>query len=312
MSIMEGDGVMAHPIEALPIGDSSAESVADTATAHDGGNRTFIARLRRNKIACGLLCALVLLHLVVFVGPLFWRIPPDSADPLSTLSNFTASHPLGTDDLGRDELSRLLAGGQVTLTVGIVSMVFLIVIGVAVGAVAAFCGGWIDAVLMRLNDAMMAIPSFFFVLVALTVLPKNALTVALVIGGSSWMEVARVLYGETLRWKTREFVEAATAMGVPRWQILLRHVLPHTYPSIVVSATLGIAYAILTESAISYLGLGIQPPTPSWGYMLKDAQSYIWTNPILAILPGAGICLVVLIYNLLGDGLRDVLDPRVR
>jgi len=126
------------------------------------------------------------------------------------------------------------------------------------------------------------------------------------------MEVARVLYGETLRWKTREFVEAATAMGVLRWQILLRHVLPHTYSSIVVSATLGIAYAILTESAISYLSLGIQPPTPLRGYMPKDAQEYIWTNPILAILPEVSICLVVLIYNLLGDGLRDVLDPRVR
>lgn len=291
---------------------AGAAASADEAVMPTAGPPGIGARLLQNKIAFGLLCLLALLHIVVFVGPLLWRIPPDNADPLSTLSSFTASHPLGTDDLGRDELSRLLAGGQVTLVVGIVSMLFLVVIGVAVGALAAFFGGWVDAVLMRLNDAMMAIPGFFFVLVALTVLPRTALTVALVIGGSSWMEVARVLYGETLRWKTREFVEAAAAVGVSRWRILLRHILPHTYPSIVVSATLGVAYAILTESAISYLGLGIQPPTPSWGYMLKDAQSYIWSDPVLALLPGAAICVVVLIYNLLGDSLRDVLDPRIR
>jgi peptide/nickel transport system permease protein len=126
------------------------------------------------------------------------------------------------------------------------------------------------------------------------------------------MEVTRVIYGETLRWKAREFVDAAYALGVPRWRILLRHVLPHTAPAIIVSATLGVAYAILTESAISYLGLGIQPPTPSWGYMLKDAQGYIWTDPLLALLPGAAISLVVLAYNLVGDGLRDLLDPRRR
>ena len=304
---------MVQHVEVSSVADPRAESVEDdVAGAHGGAPRTFVARLLRHKVTCVLLCALALLHIVVFVGPLFWRVPPESADPLSTLAPLSANHPLGTDDLGRDELSRLLAGGQITLIVGIVSMLFLIVIGVAVGALAAFYGGWVDAVLMRLNDAMMAIPGFFFVLVALTVLPMNALTVALVIGGSSWMEVVRVLYGETRRLKAREFVEAAAAMGVPRWRILARHILPHTYPSIVVSATLGIAYAILTESAISYLGLGIQPPSPSWGYMLKDAQGYIWTNPILGIWPGAGICLVVLIYNLLGDGLRDVLDPRVR
>ena len=303
---------MVQDVEVPAAVDPAAGLRVDEPVAPTGRQRTFAARLFRNKVTVALLGGLVLLHVVVFAGPLFWRLAPDNADPLATLSGFTAAHPLGTDDLGRDELSRLLAGGQVTLVVGIVAMLFLLLIGVAVGAVAAFCGGWVDAVLMRLNDAMMAIPGFFFVLVALTVLPRNALTVALVIGGSSWMEVARVIYGETLRWKTREFVEAAAALGVPRRQILVRHILPHTYPSIVVAATLGIAYAILTESAISYLGLGIQPPTPSWGYMLKDAQSYIWTDPILAILPGAAICLIVLVYNLLGDGLRDVLDPRLR
>ena len=285
--------------------------VALAEAPYRGGRlRAAAARLLSQRVAFGALCILVLLHVVVFVGPLIWRVSPDSADPLAALSGFKAQHPLGADNLGRDELSRMLAGGQVTLVVGLVAMAFLVVVGVAVGAAAAFVGGWVDAILMRLTDAMMAVPGFFFVLVALTVLPKAPIMVALVIGGASWMEVTRVIYGETLRWKAREFVDAAYALGVPRWRILLRHILPHTAPAIIVSATLGVAYAILTESAISYLGLGIQPPTPSWGYMLKDAQGYIWIDPLLALLPGAAISLVVLAYNLVGDGLRDLLDPR--
>ena len=285
--------------------------VALAEAPYRGGRlRAAAARLLGQRVAFGALCILVLLHVVVFVGPLIRRVSPDSADPLAALSGLAAQHPLGADDLGRDELSRMLAGGQVTLVVGLVAMAFLVVVGVAVGAAAAFVGGWVDAILMRLTDAMMAVPGFFFVLVALTVLPKTPIMVALVIGGASWMEVTRVIYGETLRWKAREFVDAAYALGVPRWRILLRHILPHTAPAIIVSATLGVAYAILTESAISYLGLGIQPPTPSWGYMLKDAQGYIWIDPLLALLPGAAISLVVLAYNLVGDGLRDLLDPR--
>jgi peptide/nickel transport system permease protein len=285
--------------------------VALAAAPYRGGRlRAAAARLLGQRVACGALCILVLLHVVVFVGPLIWRVSPDSADPLAALAGLEAQHPLGADDLGRDELSRMLAGGQVTLVVGLVAMAFLVIVGVAMGAAAAFVGGWVDAILMRLTDAMMAVPGFFFVLVALTVLPKTPIMVALVIGGASWMEVTRVIYGETLRWKAREFVDAAYALGVPRWRILLRHILPHTAPAIIVSATLGVAYAILTESAISYLGLGIQPPTPSWGYMLKDAQGYIWTDPLLALLPGVAISLVVLAYNLMGDGLRDMLDPR--
>jgi peptide/nickel transport system permease protein len=269
-------------------------------------------RMRRHVPALAAFAFLIVLHLVVFLGPFVWQLSPTAVDPLAATSSFSGSHPFGLDDLGRDELSRILAGGQVTLEVGFVSMLFLVVVGVLTGAAAAYWGGWIDIVLMRLTDTMLAIPNFFFVLVALTVFPRTPFSVALVIGASSWMQVTRVVYGEVLQWKTHDFVEAAHAMGMSDWRILLRHILPQVMPVIIVSATLGIAYAILTESAISYLGLGIQPPTASWGNMLKDAQGYIWTDPSLAILPGVAISLVVLAYNLLGDGLQDFLDPRLR
>jgi peptide/nickel transport system permease protein len=164
---------------------------------------------------------------------------------------------------------------------------------------------------MRFTDTMTA-PAFFLVVTAVVVIGPGPLTLIAVIGGTSWMQVARVIYGETLRFKSQDFVLAAEALGARRLSILARHILPQTIPSVVVSATLGIGFAVLTEAAVSYLGLGIQPPTPSWGNMLQNAQQYVWTSPMLAIFPGAVITLVVLAYNFLGDGLRDAIDPRLR
>lgn len=268
-------------------------------------------RLLHNPIGLVSLTLLLLVHVLVFLGPVLWPISPNATDALSPLSGPSSAHLLGTDDLGRDELSRLLHGGQITLIVGVVSMTVLISLGTVIGAAAAYAEGWIDTLLMRFTDAMMAIPSFFFVLVALTVLPKTVLVISVVIASASWMQVTRVVYGDTLRWKTAEFVEAARAMGISPLRIMTRHILPQIYPAIIVSATLGIAFAILTESAISYLGLGIQPPTPSWGNMLESAQAYVWTAPNLALFPGIAISVAVLAYNTLGDALRDVLDPRL-
>jgi peptide/nickel transport system permease protein len=307
-SSLIGDGTQ----EAGAITQDSLSNVAgidgDVTVANRPGT---MGRLLRNPVGFIALSLLVLIHVMAFLGPFIWTISPTAVDPISALAGPSSGHPFGADDLGRDVLSRLLHGGQVTLIVGAVSMVFLVVVGVAVGAVAAYAGGWVDAVLMRCTDAMMAIPTFFFVLVALTVLPQNILVISLVIGAGSWMQVTRVVYGDALRWKQSEFVEAAQAMGVSPARILGRHILPQIYPAIIVSATLGIAFAILTETAISYLGLGIQPPTPSWGNMLQGAQAYVWTDPNLAIYPGVVISLVVLAYNVLGDSLRDILDPRI-
>jgi peptide/nickel transport system permease protein len=255
---------------------------------------------------------LAAIALLALAGPLAWTVPPEATDPAPGLAGASAAHPLGTDELGRDVLSRLLHGSRVTLLVGVAAMLAALSIGVIVGATAGFNGGWIDAVLMRFTDAMLAVPAFFFILVTITVLGTGVATLILVIGALSWMPVARVVYGETLRWKTAEFVVAAMSLGVAAPRLLARHILPQAIPSLVVSATLGVAFAVLTESALSYLGLGVQPPLPSWGNMLQRAQQYVFTAPALAIYPGLAITAVVLAFNFLGDGLRDALDPRRR
>jgi peptide/nickel transport system permease protein len=273
-------------------------------------SRSFFQQLLKNKVAFTALIFLVVIHVGVFLGPLVWTVNPDAVNPGNTLAPWSAEHPLGTDDLGRDVLSRMLYGGQITLLVGLGSMIFTVFIGGLIGSAAGYFGGWIDTVLMRFTEAMLSIPNFFLALVALTVLGTNPIMVILVIAFTSWMEIARVVYGETLKWKETEFVEASNAMGSSSLRTLIKHVIPQTIPSIIVASTLGIAWAILTESAISYLGLGIQPPTATWGNMLQNAQQYIWTAPILGVLPGVAITLVVLAYNFLGDGLRDLLDPK--
>jgi len=269
-------------------------------------------RLLRQPLPFASLVFLVVLHLAVYLGPRIWTISPQATDPLNALLDPTPEHPLGTDELGRDELARVLQGGQVSLVVGLGAMLTSIVLGLLVGALAGFYGGLTSTVLMRLTDAMLAIPSFFLILAAVTVFGASPITIVLIIGLTSWMPVARVIFGETLRWKASDFVQAARALGASGLYVLGRHVLPQTGASLVVSATLGVGFAILTESAISYLGLGIQPPTASWGNMLQNAQQYMFTAAALAVYPGAIVTLVVLAYNFLGDGLRDALDPRLR
>lgn len=290
---------------------ADAESVKQSSVTMVTPKRhTVLSRLAKNKVAFASLWFIVIVHLIVFIGPFFWTINPEEMNPAAALSGWTTQHPLGADDIGRDVLSRMLHGGRVTLLVGLASMAFSVLLGIVIGASAGFFSGWVESILMRFTDAMMAIPNFFFVLVALTVLGKSPVMVVIVIALSSWMEIARVVYGETLKWKEYEFVEAAVASGASPWRILVRYVIPQVFPTIIVAGTLCIAWAILTESAISYLGLGIQPPTPTWGNMLQNAQQYIWTAPMLGVLPGLAITLIVLAYNFLGDGLRDALDPR--
>ena len=261
-------------------------------------------RLRLNTLIGG---AIVGTALAAAILATFWTpFNPLGVNLRQRLKPPSAVYWLGTDEFGRDVLSRLLHGSRVTLLVGVAAMLAALFIGVVVGAVAGWSGGWADALLMRFTDAMLAVPAFFFILVVITVLGTGVGTLILVIGALSWMPVARVVYGETLRWKAAEFVVAAQSLGVPAPRLLARHILPQAIPSLVVSATLGVAFAILTESALSYLGLGVQPPLPSWGNMLQRAQQYVFTAPALAI------TVVVLAFNFLGDGLRDALDPRRR
>lgn len=269
-------------------------------------------RLRRNTPALAAIVYLLIVHLLAVLGP--WLLPwdPFAADPLTRLTGSTAAHPLGTDEIGRDVLARLILGARVSLSVGLIAMVISVSLGVGIGALAGYFGRRVEAVLMRFTDAMLALPTLFVILAALAVFGGGPATSTIVIGLTIWMPVARIVRGEYLRWRVSEFVDAARVIGSNDLRIMLRHILPQVAPSIIVAATLNVAYAILTESAISYLGLGIRPPLPSWGNMLQNAQIYIWSAPNLAIYPGALILLTVLAYNFVGDGLRDALDPRLK
>jgi peptide/nickel transport system permease protein len=271
-----------------------------------------VRRLRRNPPALAALAFLAAVHLAAIVGPGAVPLDPFTANPLGALQGPSLAHPLGTDEIGRDVLVRLLLGGRVSLSVGFVAMAISVVVGGTIGALAGYFAGGTDTVLMRFTDAMLALPTLFVILAALTVFGGGPATATAVIGLTTWMPVARVVRAEYLRWRASEFVEAARALGSGDARIMLRHIFPQVVPSIIVAATLNVAFAILTESAISYLGLGIRPPLPSWGNMLQNAQIYLWSAPSLAVYPGVLILLTVLAYNFLGDGLRDALDPRLK
>ena len=223
-----------------------------------------------------------------------------------------AAYPLGTDEIGRDTLSRLLYGGRISLTVGIVAMLTTVLTGALVGILAGYHGGWVDLALMRFVDTMLCFPQVFLLLVVAAFVPPTLLSISLIIGLTSWMEVARIVRAEILALREQDFVAAARVLGASDARIMARELLPNIVAPIVVAATLKVAAAVLMESYISFLGYGIQPPLASWGNMLTNAQGYFDTVPWLAILPGLCITLTVVGFNFLGDGLRDALDPRLR
>jgi peptide/nickel transport system permease protein len=246
---------------------------------------------------------------VVALGPVVRPHPPEAIDLGARLVGPSLAHPFGTDEYGRDVLARLLYGGRTSLTIGLVAMLVALGVGIALGALAGYWGGLLDALIMRLTDGLLAIPIFFLLLTALAIFGQSLFNLVLFIGLASWMPVARMVRGEILRVRELDHVLAAEALGASRPRSLVRHVLPQTVPTITVASTLGVAAAILEEAGLSYLGLGIQPPTPSWGNMLTGAQNYVFTSPVLAVYPGVLILLTVLAFNTLGDGLRDALDP---
>jgi peptide/nickel transport system permease protein len=266
-------------------------------------------RFRRHRLALASLIYLTLFYLAALLTPVIAPFDPDQIDLLNKLVTTSGEHWLGTDQLGRDTLTRLLYGARISLSVGLVAIVIAMVVGTVVGLVAGYFGGPVDNVLMRFTDGMLSIPLFFLLLAALTVFERSLFTLMIFIGLTRWMVPARVVRSETLKSKNEEYVTASVALGAPRWHVLLRHLLPQALPSMLVAASLGIAQAILIESALSYIGLGIQPPLPSWGNMLANAQTFIYTAPQLAIYPGLLIFVTVLAYNFVGDGLRDALDP---
>ncbi|HEV8339133.1 MAG TPA: oligopeptide ABC transporter permease [bacterium] len=222
------------------------------------------------------------------------------------------SHPLGTDELGHDVLTRLLYAGRISLLVGFSAAIAAVILGMVVGGIAGYYGGWLDNLLMRFTDVMFSLPDLPILIIIARYIGGRVDGIIFVLVVFAWMGPARLVRGELLKLRTREFTEAARAIGANDVRILARHLIPNSLAPVIVAATLTVGGAILSEAALSFLGIGIQPPTPSWGNMLQNAQDFIWTTPWLAIWPGAMIFLTVLCFNFLGDGLRDALDPRLK
>ena len=272
----------------------------------------FWRRLRANHLAVAGAIVVTVLFLVSFLAP--WLAPYDPAfiDVKSVLEGPSTAHLLGTDNLGRDVLSRMIWGSRISLKVGFVAVGIATLIGVFFGAVAGYYGGWVDAVIMRFVDLMLCFPAFFLILAVIAILEPSIWNIMIVIGVTGWMGVARLVRAEFLTLKGREFVLAAKALGANDGRIIFGHVLPNAMAPVLVSATLGVAGAILTESALSFLGIGVQPPTPSWGNILTEGKDNISIAWWLSLYPGLAILVTVLGYNLLGEGIRDSLDPRLR
>ncbi len=274
-------------------------------------------RLKKNKIALAGLLFVGLVVVAALLAP--WIAPADPAEQFSAgLSEDgrplapSAQFWLGTDLLGRDLLSRLLYGARVSLLVGVVANGAALLIGTVLGVLAGYFKGWTRAVFMRFTDMMMAFPALLLAIALSAILRPSLWIVALVIALVNWVWIARVVYSQVLALSEREFVDAARAIGVPTPRLLRRHLLPHLIPTLLVWGTLGISTTVLFEAALSFLGVGVRPPTPSWGGMINESQSYFLDAPWLVIFPGVAILVTSLAFNLVGDGLRDALDPQMR
>jgi peptide/nickel transport system permease protein len=258
--------------------------------------------------------ALVVLALFVlsFLAPLITPYDPDAIDAYRVLLPPSSGNWFGTDELGRDVFTRVLFGARISLKVGFVAVGIAVLIGTVIGLVAGFYGGWLDTILMRFVDVMLCFPTFFLILAVIAMLEPSIWYIMIIIGLTGWMGVARLVRAEVLSLRERDFVMAARAMGASDLRIIFRHIFPNAMTPVLVSATLGVAGAILTESALSFLGIGVQPPTPSWGNILTSGKDYIEFAWWLSLFPGLAILVTVLSYNLLGEGIRDALDPRLR
>lgn len=269
-------------------------------------------RFRRNPLAMFGVTVLVLLSLSAIFAPLVAPYDPNAVNPYIALQPPNADHWLGTDDLGRDVLSRLLFAGRVSLLVGLSAAAIAVLIGTLLGALAGYYGRMVDTLISRLVDVMLALPILPLALVLGAFTQITPLRLTLILAAVSWMGVARLVRGEFLELRTAQFTEAARSVGTPNLRIIFVHLLPNAIAPVVVAATLLVAYAILIESALSFLGFGLQPPTASWGNMLFNAQRYLRNAAWLAVFSGVLITLTVASINFVGDGLREAIDPRLK
>jgi len=271
-----------------------------------------LRRIRKHHLAMAGLIILIPMFVCALFAPFISFHDPVEPDLKSVLASPSFSHPFGTDTLGRDVFSRVVYGSRISLLVGFVSVGIAVMIGIIIGAISGYYGGVIDEVIMRFVDLMMCFPTFFLILAVIALLEPSIWNIMIVIGLTSWMGIARLIRAEILSIKSKEYVLAAKAMGFSEYRIIFKHVLPNALSPVYVVATLGIGGAILTESALSFLGIGVQPPTPSWGNILTQAKDNIEVAWWLSLYPGLAIFFTVMGYNLLGEGLRDIFDPRRR
>jgi peptide/nickel transport system permease protein len=274
----------------------------------------FWVRLARHRLAVVGLGVLALLYLMALCAPLLAHgTDPDAQNLLATLQGPSAAHIMGTDDYGRDVWTRILYGGRISLTVGLISAGIALTVGTVIGSLAGYYGGFVDALLMRFTDAVLAFPSLFLLITIVAVIGPSVLNIFGTIGLLGWPGIARFVRGEFLSLRERDFVEAARAAGAPPRRIVFRHMLPNAVAPIIVATTLGAAFAILAEANLDFIGVGLQPPTASWGTILNSSQEYMLSGDWwLAVFPGLFIVVAVLSINLVGDALQEAFNPRAQ
>lgn len=294
-----------------------------TGRSHGSLWRDAVSRLQRDRMAVIAITILGIISLGIIIGPVVYHTSIDKIDFAQSAVPPSWEHPFGTNDLGQDQLARMLSGGRISLSVGVAAMLVGITLGTLIGALAGFYGGIIDSLLMRLTDLFLSLPQLPLLLLIVYLFRDTMRVIAgpefgifilivLIIGMLNWMSVARLVRSSFLTIKELNFVLAARSIGATSGRIIFIHILPNVLSSIIVAATLGVGNAIITESTLSFLGLGFPPDVPTWGRMLYDAQNYLETAPYMAIFPGLAIFLTVLCINYIGDALRDALDPKMK
>ena len=292
--------------------EAANESLLSQIGEKDGIREKLLRMASQNKLAAFSAILILVIILMAVLAPVIAPYGEAEQDLNNRLSAPSAAHIFGTDELGRDVFTRILYGARVSLVVGIVPSVISLVVGVLFGLIAGYYGGAADYLIMRVADVMLSIPSLLLAMVVTYTLGTSTLTLLIALSITNWASVARVVRSHTLSLKKTEYVEAASSIGVSKPTIMIRHILPNCVPSLIVLFTLNIPSAILSESSLSFLGIGVQPPQASWGLIINQAKQYLFMSPWLCMAPCLAIMIVVLAFNFLGDGLRDVLDPYLK
>jgi peptide/nickel transport system permease protein/oligopeptide transport system permease protein len=267
---------------------------------------------KQNKLAVFSAVVILLIALSAIFAPVVAPYDPTAQDLTNRLQGPSLQHLLGTDQLGRDVLSRMIYGARVSLVIGLCPTLLSMLLGIILGLMAGYMGKWVDFVIMRLADVTLAFPSLLLAMVVTYTLGTGTVPIFISLTIVGWAGTARIVRSQTLSLKEQEYVEAARSIGVSKWSIMFRHILPNCLPSLIVLFTLNVPGSILSESSLSFLGIGAQSPSTSWGLMVTDGKSYLFSNPVMALAPGIAILVLALAFNFLGDGLRDVMDPYLK